>query len=129
MANGVKILLDEWLMDGDFTRFALVATIPLLFAVSMVSGTFAQFRQELLNCVSQFFCLTIVTNVIMAVGPVAQYHENSKYYSGVRPKANSEVDRHLPHITIQMPVYKESLRETMYESVSSELMSLTKALN
>jgi hypothetical protein len=32
-------------------------------------------------------------------GPVAQYHENSKYYSAVKPAANKEVDAHLPHIT------------------------------
>ena len=47
------------------------------------------------------------------VGPVAQFHENSKYYSAIRPGPNSEVDKNLPHVTIQMPVYKESLKETM----------------
>jgi hypothetical protein len=49
----------------------------------------------------------------MVIGPVTQFHENSKYYSAVKPKPNMEVDTHLPHITIQMPVYKESLTETM----------------
>lgn len=48
-----------------------------------------------------------------SIGPIAQYHENSKYYSAVRPKPNREIDMHLPHITVQMPVYKESLEETM----------------
>jgi len=47
-------------------------------------------------------------------GPVAQYHENSMYYSAVKPDPNQEVDQNLPHITIQMPVYKESLVQTMY---------------
>ena len=42
-------------------------------------------------------------------GPVAQYHENSKYYSAIRPAANKEVDDHLPHITIELRLYKESL--------------------
>ena len=42
-------------------------------------------------------------------GPVAQYHENSKYYSAIRPAANKEVDDHLPHITIELCLYKESL--------------------
>lgn len=50
----------------------------------------------------------------MIIGPIAQYHENSKYYSAVRPQANPAVDRRLPHITVEMPVYKESLEETMY---------------
>ena len=47
------------------------------------------------------------------IGPVAQFHENSRYYSANPPKPNPEVDNRLPHITIQMPVYKESLKETM----------------
>lgn len=48
-----------------------------------------------------------------SLGPVAQYHENSKYYSAVPPAPNKEVDSNLPQITIEMPVYKESLKETM----------------
>jgi hypothetical protein len=48
-----------------------------------------------------------------SLGPVAQYHENSKYYSAVKPASNKEVDAHLPHITIELPVYKESLEQTM----------------
>lgn len=52
-------------------------------------------------------------NGSLRFGPVAQYHENSKYYSAVRPAPNKIVDTNLPHITIEMPVYKESLNETM----------------
>ena len=52
-------------------------------------------------------------------GPVAQYHENSMYYSAVKPEPNPEVDQNLPHITIQMPVYKESLELTMSVFFSS----------
>ena len=48
-----------------------------------------------------------------SIGPVAQFHENSIYYSAVKPAPNKEVDANLPHVTIQMPVYKESLKETM----------------
>ena len=48
-----------------------------------------------------------------SIGPVAQYHENSKYYSAVKPAVNKEVDAHLPHVTIELPVYKESLSQTM----------------
>ena len=47
-------------------------------------------------------------------GPVAQYHENSMYYSAVKPDPNPEVDNNLPHITIQLPVYKESLETVMF---------------
>lgn len=61
----------------------------------------------------QFFTLQIVQNVAMAVGPIAQYHKNSKYYSANRPRPNKEVDNNLPHVTIQMPVYKESLEAVL----------------
>lgn len=55
----------------------------------------------------------VITNISYVLGPVAQFHENSRFYSAVPPKPNPEVDNRLPHITIQMPVYKESLKETM----------------
>ena len=61
----------------------------------------------------QFFSLQVITNISFVIGPVAQFHENSRYYSAVAPKPNKVVDEALPHITIQMPVYKESLKETM----------------
>jgi cellulose synthase/poly-beta-1,6-N-acetylglucosamine synthase-like glycosyltransferase len=54
-----------------------------------------------------------------SVGPVAQYHENSKYYSANKPRPNKTVDNNLPHITIQMPVYKESLHEVLAPSIES----------
>ena len=50
----------------------------------------------------------------MCIGPVGQYHKNSKYYSAVKPRPNKLVDNSLPHITIQMPVYKESLEAVLY---------------
>ena len=43
------------------------------------------------------------------IGPIAQYHRNSKFYSARKPRPNARVDDALPHITIQMPVYKEGL--------------------
>lgn len=50
---------------------------------------------------------------------MAQYHQNSKYYSAVRPEPNAVVDANLPHVSIEMPVYKESLSETIAPSVYS----------
>ena len=63
---------------------------------------------------TQFFTLQIVQNVTMMIGPIAHFYENSKYYSAIRPRPNKEVDNSLPHITIQMPVYKESLEAVLY---------------
>ncbi|EIW53035.1 uncharacterized protein TRAVEDRAFT_75216 [Trametes versicolor FP-101664 SS1] len=101
IGSGVAILVQESLLDGDYTRFALLVTTPFLF------------------CVSLFFALQIIANLSFMFGPVAQYHENSKYYSAVRPAPNKIVDTNLPHITIEMPVYKESLNETIAPSVYS----------
>ncbi|KIM43612.1 hypothetical protein M413DRAFT_68979 [Hebeloma cylindrosporum] len=101
VGSSMRTLLMEWVLDGNFIRFALVAVITLLY------------------CVSLFFALQIVQNVSMMVGPIAHYHENSKYYSAVRPRQNKEVDNNLPHITIQMPVYKESLDAVLAPSIRS----------
>ncbi|KAH7886770.1 glycosyl transferase family group 2-domain-containing protein [Phlebopus sp. FC_14] len=101
IGSGVSMLLQESLLDGDWTRFALLVTAPLSF------------------CVSIFFSLQIIGNIGMIIGPVSQYYENSRYYSAVRPKPNKEVDSALPHITIELPVYKESLEQTISPSVFS----------
>ncbi|KAJ7829002.1 glycosyl transferase family group 2-domain-containing protein [Mycena olivaceomarginata] len=99
--SGVSVLLKEYALDGDLTRFALMVTLPVIF------------------CVSIFFCLQLVGNISLIIGPVAQYHENSAFYSAVKPAPNPAVDNNLPHITIQCPVYKESLHEVIAPSVLS----------
>ncbi|OBZ73353.1 hypothetical protein A0H81_07233 [Grifola frondosa] len=101
IGSGVSILLQESMLDENWTRFALLVTTPFLF------------------CVSLFFSLQIITNVSYVLGPVAQYHENSKYFSAVPPAANKVVDANLPHVTIEIPVYTESLTATIAPSVYS----------
>ncbi|EJD07746.1 uncharacterized protein FOMMEDRAFT_74790 [Fomitiporia mediterranea MF3/22] len=101
MCAGVSILLQEWALDNEFMRFVLVALIPFLFSVSL------------------FFSLQIVQNCSYAIGPIAQYYENSKYYSAIPPLPNKVVDNNLPHVTIQMPVYKESLTQVLAPSIES----------
>lgn len=76
------------------------------------------------NSMNQFFALQIVQNVSMMIGPVSHFHHNSKYYSANPPHPNPVVDRRLPHITIQMPVYKEGLEAVLAPSV----LSLKKAM-
>lgn len=101
MSSGIRVLLEEYALDGSMTRFALLATLPVIY------------------CVSIFFCLQLIGNICLVLGPVAQYHENSMYYSAIKPAPNPEIDNNLPHITIQMPVYKESLEQTISLSVFS----------
>ncbi len=36
IGNGINTVLIEWQLDGEFIRFALFVTIPILFAVSLV---------------------------------------------------------------------------------------------
>lgn len=101
VGSGLSTLLQEWRLDGRVDRFALLVTAPFLC------------------CVSLFFALQVITNISFVVGPVAQYHENSHYYSAIPPRPNPEVDSQLPHVTIELPVYKESLEETITPSVNS----------
>ncbi|EPS96750.1 hypothetical protein FOMPIDRAFT_1052989 [Fomitopsis schrenkii] len=101
IASGVNIMIQESVLDGTYTRWALCVTIPFLF------------------CVSLFFSSQIVSDLSFIIGPVAQFHENSKYYSAIPPLPNKLVDSNLPHITVELPVYKESLKETIAPSVYS----------
>lgn len=105
------------MLDGGTVRFALLATAPFLFCVSLFFSLQVRAR-ALSSCSFYIFfglilCTQVITNISYVLGPVAQFHENSRFYSAVAPKPNPEVDNRLPHITIQMPVYKESLKETM----------------
>ncbi|KAG7092057.1 hypothetical protein E1B28_008438 [Marasmius oreades] len=108
IGNGARVLVWEFLMDGQFIRFVLCVTLPLLY------------------CISLFFALQILQNLTMAFGPIAHYHRNSKYYSAIPPppipsssSSNAQRKEPLPHITIQMPVYKESLDLVLKPSVAS----------
>lgn len=106
IGNGMKIIFQEWTLDGSYARFALLAVCPLLY------------------CVSLFFTLQLIQNVTMVIGPIAHFYTNSKYYSAIKPRSNKVVDNDLPHITIQMPVFKESLETVLTPSI----MSLKKAM-
>ncbi|KAJ7850100.1 glycosyl transferase family group 2-domain-containing protein [Mycena leptocephala] len=101
LASGLTTLLAEWRLDHDYRRFGLMATAPFLV------------------CVSLFFALQVISSITFFLGPVAQYHENSRYYSAIKPAPNPAVDAHLPHVTVELPVYKESLEETIAPSVYS----------
>ncbi|TFK63653.1 hypothetical protein BDN72DRAFT_307822 [Pluteus cervinus] len=101
IVSGINMLLQESRLDPNYMRFALIGSTPFLL------------------CVAMFFSLQIIIDLSFVIGPVAQYHENSRYYSAIPPEPNPEVDAQLPHVTIEMPVYKESLEETIAPSVYS----------
>lgn len=56
------------------------------------------------------------------IGPVAQCNQNSSYYSGKTP---TRMTGKLPHITIQMPVYKEGLEGVIIPTVESLKKAIT----
>lgn len=102
MGSGVKIILTEWALDNDYVRFALFATIPFVF------------------CIALFFSIQIINTISVVIGPIAHVYQNSKYYSAIPPPAPPKgTTEELPHITVQMPVYKESLEQTIAPSIES----------
>ncbi|KAL7424393.1 hypothetical protein Q5752_000075 [Cryptotrichosporon argae] len=104
LALGLRTLVKEFMLDGGYVRFALVAFFPLLFAVS----TFA--------------CQCVVGSVAQTFGPIRQVTEKSRYFSGVAPKRTMG---ELPLVTVQLPVYKESLEEVLMPTVESLKKAIT----
>ncbi|KAF2709488.1 hypothetical protein K504DRAFT_455200 [Pleomassaria siparia CBS 279.74] len=99
-------LITEYRLDGRMIRFALVATIPL----------FASF--------SLFYFIVIGGSLGQLFGPLSALQETSLYYSGKAPKPGRHPDYELPHITIQLPVYKEGLKGVIIPTVTSLLAAV-----
>jgi hypothetical protein len=54
--------------------------------------------------------IVITGSLFQLAGPVADVMGNSRYHSAIAPKPERHRDVELPHITIQIPVYKEGLK-------------------
>jgi cellulose synthase/poly-beta-1,6-N-acetylglucosamine synthase-like glycosyltransferase len=65
----------------------------------------------------------IASNIMQVIGPVHQVVQNTRNYSGKPPKRI--VAGEFPHVTIQMPVYKEGLNAVIKPTV----MSLKQAIS
>ena len=97
----VAKMLTEVRLDGNYLRFALIATVPL----------FATF--------SLFFMIVITGSLFQLFGPMSGVLSNSMFYSAKAPKPERYPDLQLPHITIQMPVYKEGLKGVILPTITS----------
>ena len=97
----VAKLLTEVRLDGSMLRFALLATVPM-FA-----------------CFSLFFMIVITGSLFQLFGPLSAVQENSMFYSAKPPKPGRYKDYELPHVTIQMPVYKEGLKGVIMPTIES----------
>ncbi|KAH7350772.1 glycosyl transferase family group 2-domain-containing protein [Rhexocercosporidium sp. MPI-PUGE-AT-0058] len=87
---GFRNLAQEIAVDGKFLRLALLVVVPAQVFVSL------------------FFMQIVIVNIAQILGPISQLKRNTKFYSGKAPTRVEHVDD-LPHVTIQMPVYKEGL--------------------
>ena len=87
-------------------RFALMATIP-------VFGSF-----------SLFFMIVITGSLFQLFGPISGVEMNSTYFSAKAPKIGRHKDYELPHITIEMPVYKEGLKGVIIPTVQSVMAAV-----
>ncbi|WWD22045.1 hypothetical protein CI109_106533 [Kwoniella shandongensis] len=104
IGSGVRNLIKEVLLDGSYARLALMATAPFGYLLAI------------------FFSICVMGNLWQMFGPVAQCHQNSAYYSG---KAPERMTGRLPHVTIQMPVYKEGLEGVIIPTVESLKKAIT----
>lgn len=101
MSFGFRHMALEICTDGSYTRLALLVVVPAQVFVSLF------FFQSLVGAASEMF------------GPISQVNKNSKYYSGKAPRRLNRNFRDLPHVTIQMPVYKEGLVAVIQPTVLS----------
>ncbi|KAI8953468.1 glycosyl transferase family group 2-domain-containing protein [Xylaria longipes] len=98
---GYRSLAFEIATDGSYVRLALIVVSPLQLWVGY------------------FFFQTIIVNFFQIFGPISAVNQNSKYYSGAPPKRLDREHHTLPHVTIQMPVYKEGLKAVIIPTVQS----------
>ncbi|OZJ05130.1 hypothetical protein BZG36_01345 [Bifiguratus adelaidae] len=106
LGNGIRVMLTEWYVDGDWTRFFILFTYPII-------GLAIQFLPQ----------ATLVVLYTM-IGPIRQLNENTMFYSGKAPRHRLSGDQ-LPHVTIQVPVYKESLDKVIDPTVQSIKAAIT----
>ncbi len=102
LGTGLRALALEVATDGSYVRLALAAVIPAQLFVSI------------------FFFQSIVGNLFEILGPIGSVRQNSRYYSGEAPRRKLDREaRALPHVTVQMPVYKEGLAAVIRPTVAS----------
>jgi uncharacterized membrane protein len=100
---GISNLLLEYSIDAGAIRFALTATLPIFLLFSV------------------FFIIVIFTDIFQAVGPIKTLKTNSRFYSPVAPdlKIAYSLGFEPPRVTIQMPIYTESLEGVIKPTISS----------
>lgn len=100
---GVSKLVCESLIDGDYTRLLLLLTIPAFLFISI------------------FFMIVAFGNLCQAVGPTKGIMTDTRFHSARRPNLRAAYMSGFspPHITIQMPIYTESLEAVIIPTITS----------
>jgi len=99
---GWRSLAREVTVDHNSTRLALLVVTPCQIFVSLI------------------------VNISQILGPISQLNGNSKFCSGqAPPRLNRNVEV-LPHVTIQMPVYKEGLVAVIQPTIISLKAAISK---
>lgn len=104
IALGLRTLVKEFALDGKPTRFVL-----MIFCVPLF-------------CIASYACLCLVGSLFQTLGPIRQVTGKSVNFSGVAPKRTMG---ELAHVTVQMPVYKESLEEVIMPTIESLKKAIT----
>lgn len=96
-------LVGDSMLDGRWSRLAFLAAGPFLFLAGL------------------FFFQAIFGNLFQVIGPIGSYNENSRFYSPKRPSLRRAYRDGFepPHVTIQMPVYKEGLEGVIIKTIRS----------
>ncbi|KAK2740535.1 hypothetical protein FQN57_006038 [Myotisia sp. PD_48] len=100
---GISNLILQVLVDGNYMRMALAATIPIFMLFSL------------------FFVIVLFSNLFQLLGPIKSMKTNTRYYSPNPPDVERAYSLGFkpPRITIQMPVYTESLAGVIIPTVTS----------
>ncbi|KAI8930924.1 hypothetical protein NX059_011939 [Plenodomus lindquistii] len=103
IGTGFRQVAIEHIQDPNWLRMLFVLAVPAQVWLSL------------------FFFQAIVGNIAQIAGPTDQMKENSRYYSGKAPRRlhRDAYGRSLPHVTIQMPVYREGLQAVIEPTVRS----------
>ncbi|KAI9675298.1 MAG: hypothetical protein M1817_001201 [Caeruleum heppii] len=99
LGAGFRQIAIEIAVDKGYARLGFLALTPIQIFFTLFFG------QVIVGCIAQI------------IGPVKQMETNSRFYSAVPPARLR--DTHLPHITIQCPVYKEGLHSVIAPTVRS----------
>ncbi|OAL57268.1 hypothetical protein IQ07DRAFT_528002 [Pyrenochaeta sp. DS3sAY3a] len=107
IGSGWRQVAIEQVQEPNWLRFLFLICFPAQFWLSL------------------FFFQAIIGNIVQIFGSTCGMQENSKYYSGKPPRRIQSMYLHdtnpieLPHVTIQMPVYKESLKAVIEPTIYS----------